>query len=250
VTATTHPEPTPESVADLVAAARRDGAVVTLQAACEVDYEGRSGGHLGPGDRLVVVKADGTVLVHRPTGLDPVNWQPAGGSVRVETDPTCRLVARRSAPRERLVVHLEDVYAATRFDAEDAADYRAWGTEADLHRTIIEDPETVEAGLRVVEHERETRYGALDFFATDADGNPVVVEVKRRAGTLDDLDQLRRYVGLYEETNPDVRGMLVAPTASDRVRRALADHGLEFVPLVETALDREVGTDASLSDFQ
>ena len=245
----THPEPSAAALADLVAAVRRDGALVTLAAHCEVEYDGRSGGVLGPGDRLVVLKGDGVVLVHRPSGLDPVNWQPAGAHVRLLEDPL-RVVARRSNPRERLVVRLLDVHAVTRFDAVDGADYRESGTESELHRHIAANPDVLERGLRVVEHERETKYGFVDFFATDAEGRPVVVEVKRRQATLGHFDQLRRYVGLYEGTNDEVRGLLAAPSATDRVRRTLRDHGLEFVRLPESlAADREATTDATLSDF-
>jgi hypothetical protein len=171
--------------------------------------------------------------------------------VRLLEDPT-RVVARRSNPVERLVVRLLDVHVATRFDAVDAADYHETGTESELHRRILDNPDVLEDGLRIVEHERETTYGFVDFFATDAEGRPVVVEVKRRQATLGHFDQLKRYVGLYED-NDDVRGMLAAPAATDRVRRTLRDHGLEFVRLDPDALalDREAGgRDATLSDFE
>jgi RecB family endonuclease NucS len=100
-----------------------------------------------------------------------------------------------------------------------------------------------------VEHERETKYGFIDFFARDVEGVPVVVEVKRIQATLNHFDQLQRYVSLYEETNDEARGMLVAPSASERVQRALRDNDLEFVELSEFETDAKGSTEAKLTDF-
>jgi len=97
----------------------------------------------------------------------------------------------------------------------------------------------------------------VDFYAVDREGRPVVVEVKRVQATLNHFDQLTRYVGLFAERAESdasadaatVRGMLVAPSASERVRRACRDAGLEFVALSEFETDATGVTDASLSDF-
>lgn len=242
--------PDAETFREVVRRGLNAGAVVTVYTDCEVEYDGRSGGTLGPGDRLVVCKRDGTLLVHRPTGHNPVNWQPAGGTVRVTEDgDTPTIYARRSNPNEYLWVFCREVYQVTRFDAEDAADYRPSGTEAEMHRYIQNNPEELEEGLRIVEHERETPYGHVDFFAHDADGTPVVVEVKRREATLNHFDQLQRYVSLYRESNPDARGMLVAPRTSDRVKRALRDHDLEFRRLAEFDVETRHVSETSLDDF-
>lgn len=246
-----HDSPGPETIERVVREAGRDGAMVTILADCEVEYDGRSGGSLAPGERLVVVKPDGTLLVHRPSGHQPVNWMPAGATVRVEEDEGSPLLyARRSNPNEYLRVYLHEAYQLTRFDADDPATYRERGTEAEMHEYVERNPETaIEAGFRVVEHERETTYGYLDFYGEDDAGRPVVVEVKRRGATLNDVDQLKRYVGLYAESNPAVRGLLVAPSASDRVRRTLRDAGLEFVELSEFAVEKRESTERTLSDF-
>lgn len=242
--------PGPDAVVEAAKAAFRDGAMLTVQARCEVEYEGRTGGYLGPGDRLLVAKPDGTFLVHQPTGHKPVNWMPGGGTVsarRSKGDPV--LLARRTNPNERVEARILDAYGLTRFDASDGATYEESGTEAEMHEYIEANPEVLEAGLRIVEHERETKYGFIDFFARDAEGVPVVVEVKRIQATLNHFDQLQRYVSLYEKTNEQVRGMLVAPSISERVRRALRDNGLEFVELSEFETDAKGSMEAKLSDF-
>ncbi|WP_188879636.1 endonuclease NucS [Halarchaeum grantii] len=242
--------PDAETVADVVSTALHEGAVVTAEVACEVEYDGRTSGYLGPGDRLVVAKPDGTLLVHQPTKHKPVNWMPTGGTIVTSVAETADepvIVARRSNPRERVEVRVRETYGLTRFDAADAAEYEESGTEAEMHEYIEAHPEELEDGLRIVEHERETKYGFIDFYAVDAEGTPVVVEVKRVQATLNHFDQLKRYVSLYEDTG-DVRGLLVAPSASERVERACRDAGLEFVALPEFETDATLGN-ATLTDF-
>jgi len=260
--------PTPEALVSEAKAAFRDGAMLTVQARCEVEYDGRTSGYLGPGDRLLVAKPDGTFLVHQPTGNKPVNWMPGGGTVSArvseggvgdgrdgaESDEggesrAAVLLARRTNPTERVEARIHEAHGLTRFDATDGATYEESGTEAEMHEYIESNPDVLEPELRIVEHERETKYGFIDFFARDAEGVPVVVEVKRIQATLNHFDQLQRYVDLYSETNDEVRGMLVAPSASERVQRALRDNGLEFVELAEFGLDAKGATEAKLTDF-
>lgn len=234
-----------------IPAAVTSGDVVVLCADCEVEYDGRAAGYLGPGERLVICKPDGTLLIHRPSGHDPVNWQPPGSTITVESrDDTVVVTARRTEPDEVIHVYLLAVFELTRFSADDSAPLELEGTEADMHEYVDEHPEEIEDGLRIIEHERETPYGSIDFLGTDSDGRPVVMEVKRRQATLTHVDQLRRYLARYRETNPDARGMLIAPAASEKVLRTLRDAELEFVELDAFA---KAGTDhasTTLTHFQ
>lgn len=242
--------PTPEEFVAAAKAAFRDGAVLTVQANCEVEYDGRTSGYLAPGDRLLVAKPDGTFLVHQPTGHKPVNWMPGGGTVEARvSDGQPVLLARRANPSERVEARIHEAYGITRFDAADGATYEESGTEAEMHAYIEENPEVLGDDIRIVEHERESKYGYIDFYAVDDDGTPVVIEVKRIQATLNHFDQLKRYVNLYEGTNDGVRGMLVAPSASDRVKRALRDDGLEFVSLEEFGRDAKGSTEKKIDDF-
>jgi hypothetical protein len=242
--------PTPTEFVAAAKAAFRDGAVLTVQANCEVEYDGRTSGYLAPGDRVLVAKPDGTFLVHQPTGHKPVNWMPGGGTVEARvSDGQPVLLARRTNPSERVETRIHDAYGVTRFDASDGATYEESGTEAEMHAYIEENPHVLGDDIRIVEHERESKYGYIDFYAVDDDGTPVVIEVKRIQATLNHFDQLKRYVELYNDTNGDVRGMLVAPSASDRVQRALRDSGLEFVSLEEFGRDAKGSTERKIDDF-
>lgn len=237
-------------LAEAVGAVNRGAEVLVICAACEVEYEGRASGYVGPGERVVVCKPDGTLLVHRPTGTDPVNWQPPGSTFLLEDDgEELRLVARRSNPEEIVTVYLPRVFSATRFDADDAAPLELSGTEAEMHEYLLDHPGEIEDGLRVLEHERDSPFGTIDIYASDADGRPVVIEVKRRRATLTHVDQLRRYMDEYRETNPDARGILVAPSASGKVERALREHDLEVVQLTEFTTESGTVSSTTISDF-
>jgi len=231
----TRQRPGHEEAAALVADARERDELVTVFGRCTVDYDGRASSTLGPGDRHVMLKPDGTVLVHTDEGQQPVNWQPPG--CRHETavvEGTLRVRSERSTPEETIVVDFETVRQVSAFAVEDERDLSLDGTEADLKERILDEPALIEAGFRPLATERETPAGAVDVFGEDADGRTVVLELKRRRVGPDAVGQLGRYVDALErELHADsaVRGILVAPSVTDRARRLLAERGLEFVSL-------------------
>lgn len=216
---------------------RRD-AIVTLFGRCTVEYDGRAASTLGPGDRLIVLKPDGTALVHSEEGQQPVNWQPPGCAHAVSIDDD-HLVLRseRDTPAELLVVTFDRIDHVALFDATDPNDLSLTGTEADLKQRILADPALVEDGFEPRATERQTPAGAVDIYGEDDDGNAVVVELKRRRVGPDAVGQLARYVDALERdlhAGATVRGILVAPSVTDRARRLLGERGLEFVPLSPT----------------
>jgi RecB family endonuclease NucS len=243
-------DPDAETTAETVAEGVRRGDTVVVFAECEVDYDGRAAGYVGPGDRVIIAKPDGTLLVHRPTGNDPVNWQPPGSTITTSVgEDGCTITARRSNPDERVQVHLRATSQVTRFAADDTAPLELSGTEMDMHEYVLENPDEIDPGLRAIEHERDTPYGTIDVYGTDDDGRPVVIEIKRRQATLTHVDQLKRYMEQYRESNPDARGILVAPAASDRVKRTLRENDLEFVALDSFATNRGNLASTTFEDF-
>ncbi|MFB6297156.1 MAG: endonuclease NucS [Salinirussus sp.] len=227
--------PDPETAQELVAGAFDRGVMATLFGRCTVEYEGRASSTLGPGDRLVVLKPDGTALVHTDEGHQPVNWQPPGSDHAVAvTDGALVVSSERTAPAETLSVRFEAIDHAVTYDATDAEELALTGTEADLRDRILDDPALLEPGFEPRATERDTPAGAVDLFGVDADGRRVAVELKRRRVGPDAVSQLNRYVdALRRELHAEavVRGVLVAPSVTDRARRLLAERGLEFVAL-------------------
>lgn len=254
-------DPDTNEAAEFVSGAVARGDLVTVFGRCIVDYDGRASSELGPGERHVMVKPDGTTLVHSLEGQQPVNWMPPPADVSVDTsgprpvdrqppgyteevsvEGGClRLRSERTTPSEELLVEFESVGHAAAFDARDDGAFALSGTEADLRERILEDPGLVEPGFTPLATERDTAAGAVDVFGEDERGRTVVLELKRRRVGPDAVGQLTRYVdALRRELHADteVRGILVAPSVTDRARRLLAEQGLEFV-----ALGPETGDD-------
>jgi RecB family endonuclease NucS len=218
-----------------VAAALGDGALVTVFGRCTVEYEGRAASSLGPGDRHVMLKPDGSVLVHTDAGQQPVNWQPPGCSHEARLhEGRLRIHSERTTPAERLVVDFEAVGQVSVFAIQDAEELSLSGTEEDLRERILADPSLIEEGFTPLATERETPAGAVDIYGEDREGRIVVLELKRRRVGPDAVGQLVRYVDALERdlhADSEVRGILVAPSVTDRARDLLAERGLEFVSL-------------------
>ena len=226
--------PDAEAARALAAAALDREATVVVFGRCTVEYDGRAASTLGPGDRLVVLKPDGTALVHTDEGQKPVNWQPPGCEHSVAVEEGLVVRSEREAPAETLLVEFADVAHAAAYDGSDPEDLSLSGTEADLKDRILANPDIVETGFEPRATERETPAGAVDVFGVDADGNRLVLELKRRRVGPDAVSQLNRYVDALERdlhADATVRGVLVAPSVTDRARSLLAERGLEFVSL-------------------
>lgn len=224
------------------------GALVTVHGRCRVDYDGRASSKLGPGDRLVVLKPDGAALVHTEEGRTPVNWQPPGSEHAVSVrEDRLRVRSTRESPAERLDVTFDRVYQLTAMDAADDSDLSLTGSEADLREAVLAEPTLVADWFEPTATERETTAGPIDVFGRDGQGRPVVVELKRRRVGPDAVGQLRRYVDavrradgvgtVAESTDEDsdgvpaVRGILVAPSVTDRAATLLDQHGFSHVAL-------------------
>lgn len=213
------------------------GALVTVYGACTVEYDGRASSSLGEGRRLLVVKPDGTALVHTDEGHEPVNWQPPGSRHRAAVrDGRLRVRTERDSPDERLDVWFSTVDHLVAYPVSGRRSVAVDGTEADLRERVLAEPSLVAPGFTVAATERETDAGAVDVFGHDGDGRPTVVELKRRRVGPDAVGQLRRYVVAVERElaasatdEPTVRGVLVAPSVTDRAAELLTRAGFEHV---------------------
>ena len=77
-------EPTLAEAAMLIEKAFAQRRTLVVAGKCHVHYVGRATSRLELGERLLIIKSDGSLLVHRPIGYEPVNWQPAGSIFHVE----------------------------------------------------------------------------------------------------------------------------------------------------------------------
>ncbi|TYL36287.1 endonuclease NucS [Natronococcus pandeyae] len=236
--ATTLEQPALETAREAIADGIEREAMITVFGRCTVDYDGRASSRLEAGDRHVMLKPDGAALVHTNEGQQPVNWQPPGceHAVRCEDDALV-IESLRSTPDERLLVSFQQVLQVSTFAGSDPNEIALVGTEEDLRERILEEPALLESGFTPLATERDTPAGAVDIYGEDSTGRSVVVELKRRRVGPDAVSQLRRYVdALSRDLHADaaVRGILVAPSVTDRADRLLAQHDLEFVSLEPT----------------
>lgn len=229
----TRQHPDHDEARDLIQAATEADALVTIVGRCTVDYEGRASSSLGPGERLVVLKPDGTSLVHTDEGHQPVNWHsPGGGHDASLADGLLHVESHRERASEHLLVVFETVLEVSAYGLTDEGNRSVDGTEADLRQRILDEPDLLEPGFTPLATERQTPAGPVDIYGEDAEGRAVVVELKRRRVGPDAVGQLGRYVAATSRdlhAQRAVRGILVAPSVTDRASRLLAERGLEFV---------------------
>lgn len=222
-----------DAAAPLLSEAMKKRRFTIVLGRCSVEYEGRGASRLGPGDRVIMIKPDGAVLVHRPTGYSPVNWQPTSSVINIERDGA-GLVLRslRDRPREILTVRFEAIQLiAVLAGMEDSAEFIEYVDEAEIRDYLYENPESLEPGLKPLAKEKPVGEGYVDIYAVDSDGNPVVVEVKRVTAGVEAVRQLYRYVETIRSsatTQVKVRGILAAPNITKDALALLNSLGLEY----------------------
>lgn len=245
--------PTREAIESTVESALKQNKLFTLYARIEAEYTGRdAGGYLSVGDCMVMVKPDGTMLVHSDTNHRPENWQTSGTTIFLDETDAGELTLNGRQSDENLMVVLHDVYTLTAYNTEKKPSLELEGTEDDMHEYLLENPGEIEEGFRPATHEQSEISGRIDIFGYDENGTPVLVEVKRRQASHKHVDQLNRYVKRYREQHPDddaVRGILVAPSTSDNVNQMLNENNLEFVELNPFDTPTAHPQNSSLNDF-
>jgi endonuclease len=168
-------------------------AVRLIVARCEVSYTGRLSAFLPESTRLLLLKSDGSVLVHADAGgYKPLNWMTPPTVIEEADD--CIVVRKRSGKTEdRLEIRLHEVLSDVTHEMGEAAGLEKDGVERHLQEELAARPEALGEGLRLVRREWPTDVGPVDLMCRDADDGWVAVEIKRVA-TIDAVDQLSRYL--------------------------------------------------------
>ena len=198
-------------------------------ARCSVDYLGRLTAHLPLATRLLLVKADGSVLVHSDGGsYKPLNWMSPPCSL-VETDTTWTVTNRVG---EQLIVTIDSVEHDSAHDLGIDPGLVKDGVEAHLQKLLAEHIHTLGAGYRLVRREFPTPIGPVDILARDPAGGAVAIEIKRR-GEIDGVEQLTRYLDLLNRDPllAPVRGVFAAQEIKPQARTLAVDRGIECLVL-------------------
>ena len=200
---------------------------------CWVSYKGRASSKLEPGERVVMIKEDGSVLVHRPTGYEPVNWQPPGCLFQTSVDDdVLQINAVRSKPSEAVRLFFDRIFLVSTLSLVDAGRFSLYASEEDMQRAILTEPSLLEPDFKPITYEKKVEPGFIDVYGIDRDGKFVVVEIKRRTAGRQAALQLARYVdSIKDMVNREVRGILVAPCLGKGIQRLLETLKLEYKSL-------------------
>lgn len=198
-------------------------------ARCQVDYAGRLTAHLPMATRVIMVKADGSVLVHSDGGsYKPLNWMSPPCTLREGTTEDGAVEwTVTSKTDDTLRILIEEIHADTRHDLGVDPGLQKDGVEKHLQELLAEHPGTLSAGLTLVRREFPTAIGPVDLMCRDAAGAAVAVEIKRR-GEIDGVEQLTRYLELLNRDPAlrPVRGIFAAQEIKPQARVLATDRGI------------------------
>jgi RecB family endonuclease NucS len=200
---------------------------------CWVHYQGRAKSKLEPGERILIIKEDGSLLVHRSVGYEPVNWQPPGCVFHTRTKSSIFEVhAVRQKPTESVRVFFDDIQLVSALELTDSGEFSLFASEEDMHKAILLKPALLEDGFKPISYEKKVEPGFLDVYGVDKNGKLVVVEVKRKTAGKEAAYQLAKYIdAIRGKADREVRGILAAPQISKDVQRILVTLGLEYKSL-------------------
>jgi RecB family endonuclease NucS len=221
-----------------------------LVARCSVNYSGRLNAVLAESIRLIIVKADGSVLVHADAGgYKPLNWM-TPPTVIEESDGTMVVRKRAGASEDRLEISIAEVLSDVEHDMgppdEDAALAKD-GVEAHLQELLADQPHWCGEGFRLVRREWPTDIGPVDLMCRDEDDGWVAVEIKRVAG-IEAVEQLARYLERIhlDPAFESCRGVLAAQTIRPQARVLAQARGIECVEVDLAVLRGERKPDLKL----
>ena len=201
-----------------------------IVARCTVDYTGRLTAHLPEALRLLMVKSDGSVLVHADAGgYKPLNWM-TPPTVIEESDGGDVIVVRKLKGEDRLEITLHEVVSDIDHTMELDPGRAQDGVEAHLQEALAAAPGWCGEGFRLVRREWPTDIGPVDLMCRDPDDGWIAVEIKR-IGTIDAVEQLSRYLGRIrlDPALGECRGILAATVVKPQARVLAESRGIGWV---------------------
>ncbi len=208
-------------------------------ARCQVDYAGRLTAHLPMATRLIVVKADGSVLVHSDGGsYKPLNWMspPCTLAEGADENGTVEWVVEAKSG-DTLRILLEEILSDSSHELGIDPGLQKDGVEKHLQELLADHPASLGEGLTLVRREFPTAIGPVDLLCRDPDGATIAIEIKRR-GEIDGVEQLTRYLELLNRDPllSPVRGIFAAQEIKPQARVLAADRGIACVTVDYDAL--------------
>jgi RecB family endonuclease NucS len=210
-------------------------------AECSVDYAGRLSAHLPRAKRLLVMKADGSVLVHSDSGsYKPLNWMNPPCTVSV-IEPTADQAevgvqevwqVQQAKTDDVLMISIFEVLSDISHELGEDPGLIKDGVEKHLQELLADQLHLVEAGASLIRREYFTAIGPVDILMRDSSGSTIAIELKRR-GDIDGVEQLTRYLELLNRDPllSPVRGIFAAQEIKPQARKLAEDRGIECLVL-------------------
>ena len=210
-------------------------------AECSVDYAGRLSAHLPRAKRLLVMKADGSVLVHSDSGsYKPLNWMNPPCTVSV-LEPSAEQVlvgvqqvwqVQQAKTEDVLMISIFEILSEVSHELGEDPGLIKDGVEKHLQELLADQLHLVAEGASLVRREYFTAIGPVDILMRDASGGTVAIELKRR-GDIDGVEQLTRYLELLNRDPllSPVRGVFAAQEIKPQARKLAEDRGIECLVL-------------------
>ena len=221
-----------------------------IVARCEVVYTGRLTAVLPEALRLLMIKDDGSVLVHADSGgYKPSNWMTPPTMIEEEGEPIERLVVRKYAGKteDRLDIRIAEVLSDVSHDMGEAAELEKDGVEKHLQEELAAAPHWCGEGFRLVRREWPTDIGPVDLMCRDEDDGWIAVEIKRVA-TIEAVEQLTRYLDFIrrDPAMGECLGVLAAQQIKPQARTLAESRGMRCVEVDLAVLRGEREPDLTL----
>ncbi len=157
---------------------------------CIVNYEGRANSKLELGERLIIIKSDGSVLIHRPRDYSPVNWQPPGSLFKTrKIDDSIILRVYRRKDKETMEIQISKAILFSSLDLKDTGEFTLFASEKDMQEAILFYPSLFEEGFRPIRSERQVDPGFIDIMGVDKNGILTIIEIKRKKASKESVFQ-------------------------------------------------------------
>ena len=204
---------------------------ITLGARCKIRYSGRAESFLEEGDRLIIIKQDGSMFIHQPEGLNPVNYMKEGTdhSISLENEEL-KIHSSNIPKKEFMYTTILKPHFFFSQKLEDSEKIILAGNEKDMAQMIYDNPQLIEKGFKPFSMEEHTKYGFIDIFGTDKNKIITIIECKRYTADFKAVSQLERYVKKIKKSKgiKKARGILAAPDITNNAKGMLHDLELEF----------------------
>ena len=196
---------------------------------CRVEYSGRASSKLDWGERVLLIKQDNSLLLHRSKGFEAVNWQPPGSifTLNLEGD-YLTIRSYRREHQETLSIVFKEFTLVAHLHLVDEAEFEMHISEEEMYEAIASNPDLLEPGFRILSHQRRLSRGVADFTGYDSQGRYTIIEVKRKAVDTTTVKQAFKYIAEFKEKGVAVRGIIAAPSISVEAMKLATTLGIEF----------------------